>query len=160
MKTIRVDEVYRLHGTAMVSVPEDVPLEHVISRLAHEPNLRPIFLVDVRQRFTGLITRAKLIEWTHLQISGGQGRHEISVYEILQILEAKKAKDIVSGDPQALAVKETDTLQDALDKMLNHKEDVLPVLDSEGRILGDLRISEVLLKVIEVGQQARGVEPA
>ena len=152
MKTIRVEEVYRLHGTAMVSVPEDVPLEYVISKLAHEPGLRPVFLVDSRQRFTGVITRANLVKWAHFQLSGGKGRREISFSEILHILGAKKAKDIISGDQQALAVKETDTLQDALDRMLDCKEDVLPVLDSEGRILGDLRISEVLLKVIEVGQ--------
>ena len=71
------------------------------------------------------------------------------------IVDAKKAKDLVSGDPKAITVKETDTLQTALDKMLDHEEDVLPVVDNERRILGDLRLSEVLLKAIEVGKQVR-----
>jgi len=37
--------------------------------------------------------------------------------------------------------RETDSLQTALDKMLNYEEDIIPVLDSEGNILGDLRLS-------------------
>ena len=64
----------------------------------------------------------------------------------------KKAKDLVSGDPKAITIKGTDNLQTALDKMLDHEEDVLPVVDGERRVLGDLRLSEVLLKAIEAGK--------
>ena len=46
MKTIRAEEVYRLHGTASASLPEDVPLKEVIARFAHEPGLRAVFLID------------------------------------------------------------------------------------------------------------------
>jgi len=42
--------------------------------------------------------------------------------------------------------------------MIDHEEDVLPVEDNERRILGDLRLSEVLLKAIEVGKQMRSNE--
>jgi hypothetical protein len=51
-------------------------------------------------------------------------------------------------------VKESDTLETAFNQMMNFGEDVIPVLDSEGRILGDLRLSEVLLQAVEVGEQA------
>jgi CBS domain-containing protein len=93
------------------------------------------------------------MKWVHLQLFGGKGRHELMVSEFLRIVDARKARDLVRGDQHAVAVKETDTLQTALDKMLDHEEDVIPVLDSEGRILGDLRLSEVLLKTLEVGRQ-------
>ena len=155
MKTIRVEEVYRLHGTATASVPDDVPLEYVISRFAHEPGLRGMFLVDSHQRLAGIITRTDLMKWVHLQLFGGKGRHELMVSEFLRIVDARKARDLVRGDQHAVAVKETDTLQTALDKMLDYEEDVLPVLDIGGRILGDLRLSEVLLKAIKAGKQAR-----
>ena len=42
--------------------------------------------------------------------------------------------------------------------MLDYEEDVLPVVDKDFRILGDLRLSEVLLKVIEAGKQASNSE--
>ena len=152
MKTIKVKDVYQIHGTATDSISEDTLLEHIISRFAHEPGLRGVFLIDARQRFSGIVTRADLMKWAHFQLYGGKGRYELSISEFFRIADAKKAKDLVSGDPKAITVKETDTLQTALDKMLDHEEDVLPVVDNERRILGDLRLSEVLLKVIEMGK--------
>ena len=155
MKTILVKDVYQLHGTATDTIPEDTSPEHIISRFAREPGLRGVFLIDARQRFSGVITRADLIKWARFQFFGGKGRHDIAISDFFRIVDAKKAKDLVSGDPKALTLKETDTLQTALDKMLDHEEDVLPVVDNERRILGDLRLSEVLLKAIEVGRGRR-----
>jgi hypothetical protein len=37
--------------------------------------------------------------------------------------------------------------------MVDHEEDIIPVLDGEGRIIGDLSLSEVLSKALEVGIQ-------
>ena len=82
----------------------------------------------------------------------------MAISDFYRIVDARKAKDLVSTDSRGLAVKETDTLQIALDKMLDYEEDVLPVVDKEGRILGDLRLSEVLLKTIEMGKQVRESE--
>ena len=155
MKTILVKDVYQLHGTATDTIPEDTSLEHIISRFANEPGLRGVFLIDARQRLSGIVTRADLMKWAHFQLYGGKGRYELSISEFFRIADAKKAKDLVNSDPKAITIKETDTLQTALDKMLDHEEDVLPVVDNERRILGDLRLSEVLLKAIEVGKQVR-----
>ena len=155
MRTIRVEEVYRIHGTASVSVPEDVSLEYVITRFAREPGVQGIFLIDTNARFVGLITRNDLMKWAHIRLFGGKGRHDITVSELFRLADAVKAKDLFRGDQSELSVKETDTLQTALDKMLDYEEDVLPVLDGELKILGDLRLSEVLLKAIEVGKQTR-----
>ena len=158
MKTIQVEQVYRIHGTATDSIPEDTPLEHVISRFAREPGLRGLFLVDSRQRLSGMLTRADLMKWAHLQFFGWKGRNNIKMYDIFHFIDAKKAKDIANTDPRSIAVKETDTLQAAFDKMLDNEEDVLPVVDDEFKILGDLRLSEVFMKVIEVGKEKSGDE--
>ena len=158
MKAIRVEQVYRLHGTATDSIPEDTSLEYVVGRFAREPSLRGVFLVDSRQRLSGVLTRADLMKWAHLQLFGGKGRHDIAISDFFRIIDAKKAKGLVTTDPRSIAVKESDNLQTALDKMLDYEEDVLPVVDKDFRILGDLRLSEVLLKVIEAGKQASNSE--
>ena len=98
------------------------------------------------------------MKWAHFQLFSGKGRHDLVISDFYRIVDAKKAKDLVSGDPKAITVKETDTLQTALDKMLDHEEAVLPVVDGERRILGDLRLSEALLKAIEVGRGMIGNE--
>ena len=153
MKTIPVSEVYQLHGTATASVPEDTSLEHVISRFAHEAGLRGIFLTDSHQRLTGIVTRSDLTKWVHFQLYGGKGRYEIGISEFFHIVNAKRAKDLARHDGRSLGIRETDSLQTTLDKMLDFEEDVLPVVDNQGYILGDLGLSEVLLKAIEVGKQ-------
>jgi CBS domain-containing protein len=60
----------------------------------------------------------------------------------------------MTPDTQILSVKESDTLQAALDKMLDYKQDIIPVVDDEGRILGDLGLSEVLWAGIAYGRQS------
>lgn len=79
------------------------------------------------------MTRIDLMRWAHFQLFGGKGRHEVTVSEFFRIVDAKKARDIARGDSWMLSVKENDTLQAALDKMLDHEEDVLPVPKQPGR---------------------------
>lgn len=144
-----------MHGNASITVSEDVSLEYVLSYLGHEQHIRGIFLVDAAQKFKGVITSLDLRRWVHIELFGGKGRHEIPISTFYRIADAKKARDLARGDYRSLGVKETDSLQTALNKMLDFEEDIIPVLDSEGRILGDLRLSEVLLKSLEVGKRHR-----
>ncbi len=153
MNKTLVAEVYKLHGTASVSMPADSPLKDVIGTLVREPSLRGIFLVDSKLRFVGMVTRIDLLRWAHLKLSGGKGRHEIPISEFFRIVDARSARDLASGDPQMLSVRENDTLQAALDKMLDYEEDIVAVLDSERRVLGDLRLSEILWWVLAHGSR-------
>jgi CBS-domain-containing membrane protein len=155
MKTTLVKEVYRLHGIASIRVPEDVSLEYVISYLGQEPRFSGVFLVDSAQHFSGAITSNDLIKWIDFQLFGGKGSQGILESEFFQIANAKKAQDLVRADFRALGVREEDTLQTALDKMVDYKEYILPVLDGEGHILGDLRLSEVLAKALEDGKRQK-----
>ena len=75
------------------------------------------------------------------------------MYRSSSVVYAKKAKDFARGNGHSLGVKEGDSLQTALEKMLDLEENVLPVIDSQGKIIGDLRLSEILLKVVEEGKQ-------
>ncbi|MDD5501624.1 MAG: CBS domain-containing protein [Candidatus Omnitrophica bacterium] len=143
-KTARVSEVYRIHGMASAVLPEDSPLESIIIKFAGEPSLRGMFLTDAQGHFSGVVTRIDLLRWVHLKLFGGKGRHEIAVSEFYRIVDARKGKDIAHSASNMISVRETDSLQSGLDKMLDHEEEVLPVLNSRGEIVGDLRLSEVL----------------
>jgi CBS domain-containing protein len=66
-----------------------------------------------------------------------------------------QAKSLARGDWRTLGVKENDSLQEALDQMVDFGEDVLPVLNEDGIILGDIRLSEILVKAIDVGVEQR-----
>ncbi|MFC1943658.1 CBS domain-containing protein [Chloroflexota bacterium] len=150
MKNILVEEVYRLHGSASVSVVEDIPLKEVVFRFANDPTLRGVFLVDSRQRFAGVITRADLLKWSTIMLLGGR-IDVVSIAEAHRLVFATKAKDLRREGWLLLGVREADSLQTALNQMIDNEEDIIPVLDSKRKILGDLGLAEVLLKAMEVG---------
>jgi len=150
MKTILVEDVYRLHGMSSVSVTEDIPMKDVVSRFASDSSLRGIFLVDSRHRFAGVITRADLLKWSIIRLLRGK-IDIVSAAEAQRLVFATKAKDLRREDWVLLGVREDDSLQTALNQMIDSEEGIIPVLDSKGKILGDLSLSEVLLKAMEVG---------
>ena len=150
MRAIPVSDVYQLSEDAYLAVPEDTSLEEVINRFAHEPGIRAIFLVDKKSRFAGTIRRADLMKWLYFQLFGRAGGQKASTGEVLRIAFAKEARDLARGDWKYFGVKTGDTLQTALDRMIAYGDATIPVLDDEGRIVGDLRVTDILLKVIDV----------
>ena len=152
MKTILVEDVYKVHGTSSVSVPEGTALEEIIAKFAREPAVTAVFLVDSRERFAGVISRADVLKWAQLRLPGGGGSREIHLGAVLRLVFATKAEDLARGDRRSVGVRPHDTLAKALEQMINQEELTIPVLDSEGKIMGDLRLSEVLHKALEVGR--------
>lgn len=151
MKNILVSEVYTLSETACLSLPEDTPLEEVVRQFANQPVVRAIFLTDSKERFTGMIRRLDLLKWLHLQLYGRTGGQRAFTGEIMRLTFAQKARDLARGGSTSMGVRPSDTLQHGMDLMLQYGEGVLPVLDSDGRILGDLRVTDILRKMIELG---------
>jgi len=149
MKPILVEEVYHLSEPAWISVPESTSLQEVVIRLAQEPDLRAVFLLDSHQRFAGTIRRTDLLKWLYFQLFGKLGVEKGSTGEILHLAFATKAKDLARGDWRYFGVKPSDTIQTALERMIAYGDAIIPVLDNEGKVLGDLRVTEILMKALE-----------
>jgi CBS-domain-containing membrane protein len=154
MKSIEVRDVYQIHGTASAIISRDELLSNVLSRFAYEPGLRSIFLVDSEDRFAGLITRIAILRWAQYQLVAGR-KKTASSRDVHDMVSQTQAKSLARGDWRTLGVKENDSLQEALDQMVDFGEDVLPVLNEDGIILGDIRLSEILVKAIDVGVEQR-----
>jgi len=149
-----IGQIFHMQGTATMTLPEDTSLEEVIRTLAENPNLRAVFLVNNTRKFTLMITRRDLLKWAHLNITGGKGS-EMGIAEIFRILDARKARDLASPASSYISVKENDSLQKALYLMMEYEEDTLPVLDSDGKVLGDLRLPEILFWVFTYSRYNR-----
>ena len=154
MRRILVKDVYQPHVTASILVTEDIALGDIISKFAHEPGIRGVFLIDEEQRFAGIISRIAITKWAEFQLFG-KWKNGIPAPEIANLFDLVKAKHLAHGDWHSLGIKECDTLEKAFELMMRLGEDVIPVLDEDGKIIGDLRLSEVLLKVIEVGRERK-----
>jgi hypothetical protein len=99
-----------------------------------------------------MVTRIDLIKWVHLQVSGGKGMDNVPIWNLLKLVAVRRVKDLTMNSQQDLTVRETDMIQNALDKMLSSEEDIVAVLDHEGKVLGDLRLSEILWWILESGK--------
>ena len=154
MKTVLVRDVYKLHAAVSISVTEEIPLEDIIYRFAHEPGLRCVLLVDEEQRFAGMVSRISIIKWADFQLFG-KWQSGIPNSEVTNKVSAVKAKYLARGDWCSFGVREEDTLAEAFKQMMNFGEDVIPVLDGEGRVIGDLKLSEILVKAIEVARERK-----
>ena len=155
MKTIKVAEVFDPQEMQSAIISEDESLESVIISFVRDPYARGIFLVDSQQRFAGVITRSDLLKWAYLRFGRepGSGRVNISRRDIYRFVFSSKAKDVAHGDWHTLGLQLSDDLETALNQMFKHDEIDIPVLDEDGKILGDLKVSEVLLKALEVSRQ-------
>jgi len=152
METIQVKEIHQLYGRASMSVPEDSALDYVIALFGHERHLQGIFRVDSNGKFVGMVSRFDLLRWAQFKLYGGEKIKKIPANELLGLAKDTKAKDLEKDGSGSFSLKEDDTLQTALDLMISYEEDIIPVLNSEGKIIGDLSLSELLSKALEVGK--------
>jgi len=148
LEKILISDMHKLLGTKIKTLPVDAVLEDVIRVFASETTLSGICLLDKNQSYAGMITRMDLLKWAHLQFTAGHGIHGVSLSEYYRLIDARKAKDLISGASRDYHVKESDTIQTALHKMIYSEEDIIPVLDARGNILGDMRLSEVLWYIL------------
>jgi CBS-domain-containing membrane protein len=151
MRNIRIEGIYKLHGKASMIIPADAALDYVVALLGHERHIQGMFMVDSNQKYVGMLSRMGLLKWTQFQLFQGNRKTEIDVNELSRLLSARKARDIETRNSSTYFVKESNTLQDALDLMITFGEDIIPVLDDKGHVIGDLFLSEILSKVLEYG---------
>lgn len=148
MEAIKVKDVHGVHGICSTSISGEASLVEIIRIFANEPDIRGVFLVNGDQRFAGMVSRLAILKWAEYQLSN-KLKNGSSSADIKNMIDIVKAKNLARGDWQSFGVNESDTLEDAFKKMMNAGEDILPVLDEDGKITGDLRLSEVLQKIVE-----------
>jgi CBS domain-containing protein len=139
-----IEQVHRLQDNTSKIIPTDLPLEEMIEHFIFKPNLQGLFLQDKQLKFSGIVSRMDLVRWAHLKLLGGKGRHDIPVSEFYRLADARKAVDIMNLYRTQVAVKESDTLQTAINIMLDFQLDIIPVIGNDGTILGDLTVREIL----------------
>jgi len=118
LKQVKVSEIYKMQDSSSINVPGDTPLDILIRLIANDFIEGAIYITNAKHQFIGLVNKSNLVRWAHIKIAGGKGRHEIPVWEFFKIADAKRAVDLALINPE-VSVKEDDSLQVALDKMLD-----------------------------------------
>jgi CBS-domain-containing membrane protein len=145
--TLLVKDVFE-NTTLSLIVNEEEKIIEIIKHYAEKSSLRGIFVVDREQKLKGAITRNDLLQWAKFKIGTDLGSDVVAGDEINRYVYSTTAKDIMYKYSAEAFVKPEDSVELALDMMLNEDTLAIPVVDNEKKIIGDLTFSEVLEAII------------
>jgi len=120
-------------------IEEGEPLVLVMDCFLKRPERRVIFVVDTAEKFIGTIRLSDLV--LHLWPYAAD-TEEVLTPEILNIVKASTAGELASHSNFYL--KPDSTLEEAVKLMHGNYLDAIPVLDEEGKIIGEVNYYNVL----------------
>ena len=143
----RVKDAYNITKMSSLIIDENETLVNVIKRFVKNPELRGIFLVDKKKKLKGAITKTDLLNIVKVKL--GKDVDEIPLrILVLKHLSDVKVNEIVSMFSERAGVKLNDSLDKALELMIKMDLIDIPVVDEDNKIIGDLTLSEILLKIM------------
>lgn len=152
LKNLTVEEVYNLDETPSLIANPDDEFSDVVRRFAEQPDLRGIFIADSQGKLMGVITRRDLLNWARIQLGASfytSDEHWLKEdVRLFELMRASKAIEVAHKDSGGACVQLLEPLSEALRKMLTLDLSCLPVVDGEGIIIGDLKLSEILLQAL------------
>lgn len=110
--------------------------------LSGSPMSRAVYVVDETGHLKGIITLNSIMKGIAVQQGLNPGDMDFtSPFKLLRYLPSGTVKDIMR--PPLLLTKNT-KLQEALEIMVSERIDELPVVDEDGKVIGDLNAFELL----------------
>lgn len=142
-----VGEVFEgdLRRGAVVS--DSTPLPEIVETLDFQGPLEALYVLDAREIYYGLVTRSDLLGWLEQELASPQTRTGFPWTELGEVLEGAHAGDAVNPDSRNVPVEPRDPLDRALRNMMQASLTVVPVLNPDGGLEGELRLTRVLREV-------------
>lgn len=150
MKKLRVEEVFDPSEKLCLLVEENEPFNQVVEKLAGQRQLRSVVVVDAHKKLKGVITRHILLKWAQTKMRRGLPEPSTSIEDVLKLVRLASRNTAGEVAQPTPGVKLSDDIQQAIRVMLETDLIDIPAVDDSGRVLGDLRLSEILSKVIDI----------
>lgn len=151
MQSITVAKVCETSKMQALVVPHTMPLAEAIWHFAQNHDLRGIFLTDDDERLVGVVNKQDLLDWVRVELALPPQTQSPSLAQVRRVVMAESVGDLAQPDSAETAVALHDSLADALNIMTRYNMADIPVVDAHGRIVNDLRLSEVLAFVLGSG---------
>ncbi len=147
LQKITVKEACHLDGEKPLLLRRTDEFSQVVSNFAHDAELRGIFVVDENERFLGVITRTDMLDWARAKLGAVTLKPLTDMNKTIRLVSLIKASlvgDILRPETNGAAVQADDKLAHGLKVMVDTDLIVLPVVDDKQKIIGRLRLAEVL----------------
>lgn len=150
---LTVRDACHLDLSPPIIVRPDENFTEIIRRFATRADLRGIFVADSEGHLLGVITRSDLLDWARIKL-GAALQAPLSdldrTLRLVSLMQASAVGEVMHPDSQRAAVRLDDPLIHALRLMIELDLIVLPIVDENSRIIGDLKLAEVLAKAAEL----------
>jgi CBS-domain-containing membrane protein len=133
---IRVRDIRHLVVEEPVLVPPDLEIEGVLAATVRDPRTRHIYVVAPDSTLLGAIRMNVLVEHLFPLVALAAGSPERGA------LWARTANDLMNPNPRFVV--ESNTLGELGPIFMEERINELPVLDGNGRILGQVNMHEVI----------------
>ena len=118
-----------------VTVGEDEEIAEVVNKVAKDCETLLACVIDKEDRLIGMITPRELLKAAEVSDYGNVRHPFFSGREVLHLLSSEHARDIMSAP---ISVKPDDEVQTAIDLMLSSNLYEVPVVDKDGKVIGEI----------------------
>ena len=118
-----------------VKVSEDEEIFEVANKVTKDSETLLVCVVDKENKLIGMITPRELLKAAEVGEYGNVRHPFFSGREALHLLTSDHARDIMSAP---ISVKPDDEVQMAIDLMLRSNLYEVPVVDKDGKVLGEI----------------------
>ena len=146
-KVLLVKDVFDSKKMNSLVVDENEAFSKTVERFAGRPQLRSIFIVDKKKKLKGVVTRTDLLNIIKVKIGKDLGEIPLRILALRSLREIR-TRDIAGMYSQTACIELEDPLERALKMMINMDLIAVPVVDDDNKIIGDLNLSEILLRLL------------
>lgn len=155
LQKMTVNEVYNSNFNPLLLVGSNEQLSLVIKRFSNHPDLRGMFVVDEQQHLLGVVTRTDLLDWARVKFGGmfHAPRPDLDKsIRLINVMRASTAGEFVHPNSYKAAVSTDVSLAQALRVMIELDLILLPVVTKTNQIIGDIKLSDLLARIIQEEQ--------
>ena len=134
-------KVHELMIDKSVTVTEDEEIAEVVNKVIKDCETLLVCVVDKDDRLIGMITPRELLKVAEVGEYGNVRHPFFSGREALHLLTSDCARDIMSAP---ISVKPDDEVQTAIDLMLSNNLYEVPVVDKDGKVLGEINFLGII----------------
>jgi len=146
-----VKDAYRLIVSDPIVVSRGMGLHDVVDRVLADPRTRSAYVIDDKNRLVGMIGLTQMLA----AVQGSLSLFEKGRQKPVTKKRAPLPFSVEEYMVKPVTVTEDDRLLSALDKMMRHGLEDLPVVDENDALVGELNGFEILLLGSEVMRRQR-----
>lgn len=135
-------------------VEGSLDIQAAIQRFAEDHTRHGIFVVDDGGRLTGVIMNQDLLDWARLQFYLMPAGAKMAVGRVRRLLGARTIGDLAVPDSHRMSVHIDATVEEAMRTMAEFEMEDIAVVDDTGRVVNDLRLSEVLKFALQLARES------